>query len=655
MYSYIASRFNNFNLDKVEETKDQITFYMSSNVFTATCTKCGTESTNIHQEFTKIIFDVSYQGKKVHLVINQRKFKCKNPYCSQKHFTEELSFVDGKRPYSGYLIDKIMKNKDKTVRTISQIIEEQDKINISKTTVGQIINEHKDDIKYLDIKVVKLDKVQLEINIDEKIDCIDEVVYSSADYIIDEVDDKYSLIDNIKSSFRGISDYPSTYPYQLFITAGLTSRIKRLVASSSMPFALTLKSSINKIGYNILKQRADGTYFSNGAFRDYILNTKEEKLQEGFRTLNNNILKSNGITPTVHIIDATKIDVNMFNPNYENASCISDEGGKKTKGYKLSAMYGLYDDTLVHESSQIDTIKTHDLTAGKVLVSNYPSLKANDIILIDRGYTSFDWFYDLKEKGIYIVTPARKDSDILKNALSLAGVKILDNIRGNSKKIIRENEPAEKTNVIWLQHPNPKRKEQEYRTIKNITMYENINSRSRSLEVNAVVIRFKKQTKEMETTDTYNHYYEDDNYRYAVIYTTDLSKQGKEIITLYEKRMKIEEQFKQLKSNWDLCKLTSTKYKFIIFQLLTTITALGIVQLFTTLESGRKFKNCSLQTIIKQLDVQGKYNKTDLIVSSKDVFASYKLSEAFEMIVNKNKDIQLDFIKHLKKSEESGY
>lgn len=112
--------------------------------------------------------------------------------------------------------------------------------------------------------------------------------------------------------------------------------------------------------------------------------------------------------------------------------------------------------------------------------------------------------------------------------------------------------------------------------------------------MNAAVIRFKKEEKEIEKVDTFTHYYEDGNYRYAVIYTTDLSKEGKEIIELYEKRMKIEEQFKQLKSNWDLCKLTSTKYRFIIFQLLTTISAMGVVQLFTTLESGKQYKNCSL-------------------------------------------------------------
>ncbi|MGI6758330.1 MAG: transposase [Bacilli bacterium] len=390
-----------------------------------------------------------------------------------------------------------------------------------------------------------------------------------------------------------------------------------------------------------------------GDFRDYILNTKEEKLQVGFRIFNHEILKSNNIKPTIHILDATKITVNMFNGNYENTSCITDETGNKIKGYKLSALYGIYENQLVHESSQVDTLKVHDLTAGKELIANYPNIKANDIILIDRGYTSFDWFYELKEKGISVVTPAKKDSDILKNALSLIGVKILEQIKGNSKRLVRENESRKESKIKWLPHPNKKRKNQEYTTVKNITAYESIKSSSRKFDVNAVVIRYKKEAKEIEAIDTFIHYYEDSNYRYAVIYTTNLTKQGKEIIELYEKRTKIEAQFKQLKSNWDLCKLTSTKYKFIIFQLLATITAMGVVQLFTLLEAGKQFKNCSLQTIMKKLDIHGKYNKTDLLVSSKDVFANYKLSEAFELVMNKDIKVQQNFIKYLRISEGS--
>lgn len=67
---------------------------MASTVFTATCTKCETESTNIYQEFTKIIFDAAYQGKEVQLAFKQRKYKRKNQFCSLKYFMEELTFVD---------------------------------------------------------------------------------------------------------------------------------------------------------------------------------------------------------------------------------------------------------------------------------------------------------------------------------------------------------------------------------------------------------------------------------------------------------------------------------------------------------------------------------------------------------------------------------
>lgn len=129
----------------------------------------------------------------------------------------------------------------------------------------------------------------------------------------------------------------------------------------------------------------------------------------------------------------------------------------------------------------------------------------------------------------------------------------------------------------------------------------------------------------------------------------------KEIIELYEKRMKIEDQFKQLKDNWDLCKLTSTKYKFIVFQLLSTITSLGLVQLFTLLEAGKEFKNCFLKTITMKLDAIKKYNKVDIIVASDDVFASYKLAEAFEMFRSKSDSIQQNFIKHLRNSESGIY
>ena len=117
--------------------------------------------------------------------------------------------------------------------------------------------------------------------------------------------------------------------------------------------------------------------------------------------------------------------------------------------------------------------------------------------------------------------------------------------------------------------------------------------------------------------------------------------------------MKIEEQFKLLKSNYDINRLTSIKYKFIVFQLLSTITSLGVVQLFTLLEKGKEFRNCWLKTIIMKMDCINKYKKCDLIVASKDVFTTYKLANAFEMFKTKSASVQQEFIKELRYFENN--
>ena len=651
MKKYIATRFNNFILERVEETKDSYNFFLSCLTYTATCSNCGVESIYVHQEFSRTIYDLSYNNKSVKVTYNQRKFKCKNSYCKQGIFSEVHTFVDGKRPYSNYVVKEIMRNKEKTLRTIAAIMNEKYKVSIGKDSVRRIIANYKDYQEYKDISVLKLDKKQLEENVDERIDAVAEITYTAADYILEEVEKNYSIIDHINASFKDTSSYQTSYPYTLFIMAGLVSRLKRLVATSSMPFAFTNSSAINKLGYNLLKKREDGTYFSSGAFRDYLLNTEEAQIQKSFKKLSFDILNSNNIKPNIHIIDATKIPVNMFNANYENASTIRNDEGALEKGYKLTALYGIYENQLILECSHVTTLKAHDLTAGRETLLDYQGFKAGDHLLLDRGYLSFDLFYELLQRNIYIVTPAKKDSNILRDALSLAGINIKDNkIKG--LRVERDSPNLESSNIKWYKHPNKKRKNQEYTKIKGLKIYnEQTDSKTcKFIEVNCAVIRFLKAKEDSKTT---SHYYEDENYYYAVIYTTDLTKSGKEIIELYEKRMKVEDQFKQLKSNWDLCKLTSTKYKFIVFQLLSTITAMSLVQLFTTLESGKEFKNCFLKTIIMKLETIEKYKKVDVIIASKEVFATYKISNMLEMFASKDQKIQQELIKQFRLAEIS--
>ena len=79
---------------------------------------------------------------------------------------------------------------------------------------------------------------------------------------------------------------------------------------------------------------------------------------------------------------------------------------------------------------------------------------------------------------------------------------------------------------------------------------------------------------------------------------------------------------------------------------------MGLVQLFTTLEAGKDFKNCFLKTITMKLDCIEKYNKVDVIIASKEVFSSYKLSYMLELFMSKNKSVQQELIKHLRLFED---
>lgn len=50
------------------------------------------------------------------------------------------------------------------------------------------------------------------------------------------------------------------------------------------------------------------------------------------------------ILPQIHILDCTKLIVNLNNSNYENSKVIKIEG-ESMRGYKLATLRGLMDDS----------------------------------------------------------------------------------------------------------------------------------------------------------------------------------------------------------------------------------------------------------------------------------------------------------------------
>lgn len=66
------------------------------------------------------------------------------------------------------------------------------------------------------------------------------------------------------------------------------------------------------------------------------------------------------IHPSIHILDCTKIPVNLDNDNYKS-SPVAKSDEESIHGYKLGILRGLLDDSEIAEKEVFGTLKTHNL------------------------------------------------------------------------------------------------------------------------------------------------------------------------------------------------------------------------------------------------------------------------------------------------------
>ena len=75
---------------------ERIYIYVESILEEVTCPYCGQSSIWEHSRYPKSLQDLPIQGKKVTIVIDNRKFFCKNPDCTHKTFAERFRFAEPK-------------------------------------------------------------------------------------------------------------------------------------------------------------------------------------------------------------------------------------------------------------------------------------------------------------------------------------------------------------------------------------------------------------------------------------------------------------------------------------------------------------------------------------------------------------------------------
>ena len=407
--------------------------------------------------------------------------------------------------------------------------------------------------------------------------------------------------DNVLDDKR--CDKNSTIPLNIIVTLAATAKMKIMTSLTDIPFAITDSDTLAQLGWNIYDtdRGLENGLISDGSIRGMLNHYNSQEFINFYNDYSKQAREELNHTSDIHILDCSKIEVNLDNENYENSSVINDDGDLK-RGYKIASLRGLLDCSGVMEQIEIGTMKTHDLTLSKEILLNSPALKSGDILIEDRGFISRKMLNYLKtERKVDTYIPVKKNMNIYKEAIKLA----LENEKDISQ---------------WYNHPNKKRKSQVIATVKNVGMFWQSDNPEEDVELNACVVYDIKEDE------------------YFVFVSTDLTITGRQIVKTYELRPEIEEDFRQLKDFWKIEDFKSTKFKHIVFHIVMVLIGYLFYQFFKNTEEGSEYANKTLPVIIKKYVPKEKPKK--VIIYSGKYFGIFGFSEFLEIHASCSKKVR---------------
>lgn len=350
-------------------------------------------------------------------------------------------------------------------------------------------------------------------------------------------------------------------PLDILLCLAVTAKLKLKTSLTDVPFAVTEAELLAELGWNVWdnERGVEEGLFSESVMRKLIAKyTSEEWVNFYNCYVQEHLLKKLDIQPCIHILDCTKILVNLSNDNYEESSVVKIDG-ETMRGYKLGVLRGALGDSGIAEEIVFGTLKTHDMEQCREMLKNTPCLHENDILINDRGFLSRDMANYLKtERKVDTYLPARENMTIFQEAVKIA---------------IASGK--------WHKHPNRKRKTQVIQLVTDLGPLWESDEPQKDIPINACVVHDTKTDK------------------YFVFMTTDISKTARQIINTYELRPEIEEDFRQMKDFWKLEDFKSTKYNYITYHIVMTLVGYLYFQIYKNLEEGKSYMGKSLPVIVK--------------------------------------------------------
>jgi transposase len=69
---------------------ETVEFTLTSTSLPITCPACAQKTARLHSHYQRTVADLPWGGRRVRLVLNVRKFRCAEPGCTRRVFTERL-------------------------------------------------------------------------------------------------------------------------------------------------------------------------------------------------------------------------------------------------------------------------------------------------------------------------------------------------------------------------------------------------------------------------------------------------------------------------------------------------------------------------------------------------------------------------------------
>lgn len=475
--------------------------------------------------------------------------------------------------------------------------------------------------------------------VDGKVEDFRVICPSIVDKMLECTDKYFKMCDILENNFNLCKMHKDGIKDIVFILSMISAKAKKMFAVTDVGVALTSPYLLDKYKLNI---KNDSSIMTEGNVRNFINKVKRtdsESEENNIKASGNLWIKYFNMVArdmvevssntNVHILDCVKIPVNLKNSNYELSTVINYEG-EKTRGYKLGVLRRITETGGLIEYIIDGTIKDNDLKLVEDKIANLSIIKENDIVIMDRGFVDIEFVQKFHKRNIKVVLPAKSNMMIYDVAVDEA---------------IRQNE--------WKKHPNSKRKGQEIALVtdlKGLWIYEIDKNkkpgkeRNEEINFNACVIRISKKepdNKKIAEVLKKDDNIDDTDYVYAVILSTDCEMSASKIVRTYEQRPEIEEDFRQIKDQWDLATFTSTKYNFIMCHIAMILLGYNIFSLFKSTKEGEEYRNRSMKSIDKQQGIKF-YGKGEVFVMaiSNRLFGMYNLGDFLLIFSECNKEIQ---------------